>query len=113
MNEHDDAAPVRGHGLRMFPLSLNAQIQHAQQRVAERHRAVSMCAVSLGHHMRSRAASVPGLMLAASIGFIAAEVSRLLDAGARARSTPGTRGALLRGATRAMNWGRILFTLIP
>jgi hypothetical protein len=112
MNENDDA--VRGHGLRMFAsLSLNAQIDDAQQRVAERHRALGACAASLVRHVRARAASVPGLMLAASIGFIAAEVSRLLDAGARARSTPGARGALLRSATRAMSWGRILFTLFP
>lgn len=95
------------------PLSLNAQIQRAQQRVAERHRALGACMASLGRHVRSRAASAPGLMLAASIGFIAAEVSRLLDAGARARSTPDARGALLRSATRAMSWGRILFTLFP
>ncbi|HEX5463189.1 MAG TPA: hypothetical protein VFW88_00565 [Burkholderiales bacterium] len=114
MNENDDAVPMRGHGLRMFAsLSLNAQIDDAQLRVAERHRAVGACVTSLSRHVRARATSMPGLMLAASVGFIAAEVARLLDAGARARSTPGARGAALRSATRVAQWGRILFTFIP
>jgi hypothetical protein len=94
-------------------MSLNTQIREAQRRVSERHRTLGACAAAFRHRVLVRAASGPGLLLAGSIGFITAEIARLLDAGARARSTPGARGALLRNATRIANWGRILFAFFP
>lgn len=96
-----------------MPLSLNAQIRDAQQQVADRHRTVGACVLDLRRQVRARLAAGPTLMLAGSIGFIAAELARLLSSAVRAGGIRGASSALVKTVLHLTDWARIVFTALP